>query len=118
MLDSGKLNSSRFPYEPIYGYFLKAFNTKESGSPYKIIDGKYNFTHPNSLIFFTENYPQFTGFDLDKFLRFKKVDWKLPKIFFIADIGSIISNILVLVLTVVYASIYLLKRNIKEGKTK
>ena len=124
LLESGKLNSSKFPYEPIYGYQLQTFKAKENGSPYKIIDGKYNFTHPNSLIFFTENYPQFTGFDisekddLDKFLTFEKVDWKLPKIFFIADMISIISNILVLILTIVYTSIYLLKRNIKECKRK
>jgi len=120
--DSGKLNSSRFPYEPIYGYFLKTFKEKEAGSPYKIVDDKYNFTHPNSLIFPTSDFPQFTGFaldekdDLDKFLRFEKVDWKLPKIFSIADMVSLVSHILVLISMVLYTTVYLLKRQIKIKK--
>lgn len=116
LLDSGKLNSSRFPYESIYGYFLKTFKAKEKGSPYKIVDGKYNFTHPSSLMFPTKDYPQFTGFafdekdDLDKFLRFEKVDWKLPKIFLIADMISIISNLLVLISTAIYIAVYFIKK--------
>lgn len=106
--DDKNLSSLRFPYEPIYGYELQTFTAKEEGSPYKIKDGHYNFTHPNSLMFFSNEYPQFTGFsleekeDLDKFLHFEKVDWKLPKIFHYADMISIYSYIIVFLILIAY----------------
>lgn len=101
MKGDGHLDSAMYPYEPIYGYALQTFKAKEEGSPYKIVDGYYNFTHPNSLIFYSNSYPQFTGFstnqkeDLDKFLHFEKVDWKLPKIFHMANMISLYGYIAV-----------------------
>ncbi len=103
------LHSSRFPYEPIYGYELETFKSKEEGSIYKVSNNYYNFTYPNSLIFFDDNYKQFTGFsleqkdDLDKFASFKKVDWKLPKIFYIANDVSLYSHIIVISLLFIIA---------------
>ena len=103
------LHSSRFPYEPIYGYELETFKSKEEGSIYKVSNNYYNFTYPNSLIFFDDNYKQFTGFsleqkdDLDKFASFKKVDWKLPKIFYIANDISLYSHIIVISLLFIIA---------------
>ena len=105
------LHSSRFPYEPIYGYGLETFEPKEEGSIYKTNDNHYNFTHPNSLIFFDDNYKQFTGFtleqkdDLEKFASFKKVDWKLPKIFYTANDVSLYSHIAVCALLLVLIAI-------------
>lgn len=101
------LYSSQFPYEPIYGYGLETFKPKEAGSVYKINSNYYNFTHPNSLLFFNYDYPQFTGFsieqkeDLDKFLSFKKVYWKLPKIFYIANNISLYSHIIIIFLILI-----------------
>lgn len=113
------LHSSRFPYEPIYGYGLETFEPKEEGSIYKTNDNHYNFTHPNSLIFFDDNYKQFTGFtleqkdDLEKFASFKKVDWKLPKIFYTANDVSLYSYIVVfallavlIVINIIYYFVY------------
>lgn len=102
----GSLASSQYPYEPIYGYKHETFTAKEKGSPFKIVDGRYNFTHPNSLIFYSSEYPQFSGFsldqleDLDNFLNFNKVDWKLPKMFHIANIITLYGNIFVILLIV------------------
>ena len=96
------LYSSQFPYEPIYGYALETFKPKEAGSVYKVSNNYYNFTIPNSLLFFNNNYQQFTGFsieqkdDLDNFLSFKKVNWKLPKIFYIANYISLYLYIVVI----------------------
>ena len=121
--NSSKLYSSRFPYEPIYGYRLETFKPKEEGSIYKTNDNHYNFTHPNSLIFFDDNYKQFTGFtleqkeDLEKFASFKKVDWKLPKIFYMANNISIYSHIIVfslLLILIIFNIIYFIKNNKKE----
>ena len=120
------LYSSRFPYEPIYGYNLETFKAKEEGSIYKISNNYYNFTHPNSLIFFDDNYKQFTGFsleqkdDLEKFASFKKVDWKLPKIFYIANDVSLYSHIVVLILLFIIAVVnilYFIRIN-KSNKVK
>ena len=117
--NSSNLYSSRFPYEPIYGYVLETFEPKEEGSIYKTNDNHYNFTHPNSLIFFDDNYKQFTGFtleqkdDLEKFASFKKVDWKLPKIFYTANDISLYSHIVVfallavlIVINIIYYFVY------------
>ena len=124
--DSFDLYSSRFPYEPIYGYELQTFKEKDEGSIYKISNNYYNFTHPNSLIFFDDNYKQFTGFsieqkeDLDKFASFKKVDWKLPKTFYIANDVSLYSHIavislllLITIFNIVYFIIINKKANMK-----
>lgn len=103
------LYSSKYPYEPIYGYELETFKAKEEGSIYKVSNNYYNFTYPNSLIFFDDNYKQFTGFsleqkdDLEKFASFKKVDWKLPKIFYIANDISLYSHIIVISLLFIIA---------------
>lgn len=103
------LYSSKYPYEPIYGYELETFKSKEEGSIYKVSNNYYNFTYPNSLIFFDDNYKQFTGFsleqkdDLEKFASFKKVDWKLPKIFYIANDISLYSHIIVISLLFIIA---------------
>ena len=116
------LISSRYPYEPIYGYELQTFKAKELGSPKKIVNGEYNFTHPNSLLFFDADYPQFSGFtldqedDLDKFLNFEKVDWKLPKIFSIANKITIISHLLVFASLFTYIIFYFIKLNRKQNK--
>ena len=101
------LYSSQFPYEPIYGYALETFKPKEAGSVYKVSNNYYNFTNPNSLLFFNNNYQQFTGFsieqkdDLDNFLSFKKVNWKLPKIFYIANYISLYLYIVVIFLILI-----------------
>lgn len=111
-----KLNSSRFPYEPIYGYFLETFKAKELGCPFKIVDNKFNFTDPRSLIFFNENYPQFSGFDtndfenLNKFLSFQKVDWRMDKYFNIANYISVILHIIVLSILIIYAIYCFIKK--------
>lgn len=115
--DNYNLSSSGLPYEPIYGYFLQTFKPKEEGSAKKIVDARFNFTHPNSLLFFDDNYKQFSGFaldeeaDLNKFLHFEKVDWKLERKFEIANMLSLYSHITVFVILIFY-SIYslLLKR--------
>ena len=113
------LYSSRFPYEPIYGYGLETFKTKDEGSIYKISNNYYNFTHPDSLIFFNDKYKQFTGFsieqkeDLDRFTSFKKVDWKLPKILYIANDVSLYSHIIVcslLILLIIFNVIFVVKK--------
>ncbi len=113
--DVYRLFSSQIPYEPIYGYSLETFKPKEVGDVKQIIDGRYNFTHPNSLLFFDENFPPFSGFaidqedDLDKFLHFEAVDWQLPQKFIIADKISIISYIIVLSILILYGAIGLLQ---------
>ncbi len=100
-LSNDNLYSSQYPYEPIYGYELQTFKAKEEGSIYQEKDNYFNFTHPNSLLLFDENYKQFTGFkisekdDLIKFASFKKVNWKLPKLFTIANNISILSYIII-----------------------
>ncbi|WP_157150269.1 hypothetical protein [Brachyspira sp. SAP_772] len=117
--NSINLYSAQFPYEPIYGYRLETFKAKDEGSIYKISNNYYNFTHPNSLIFFNDEYKQFTGFsleqkdDLDKFASFKKVDWKLPKIFYIANDVSLYSHIIVcslLILIIIFNIIFAVKK--------
>ena len=40
------------------------FKAKEEGSIYQEKDNYFNFTHPNSLLLFDENYKQFTGFKI------------------------------------------------------
>ncbi|MEI0447028.1 hypothetical protein R4J03_08205 [Brachyspira intermedia] len=121
--NSSNLYSSQFPYEPIYGYVLETFKSKEEGSIYKVSNNYYNFTHPNSLIFFDDNYKQFTGFsleqkeDLEKFASFKKVDWKLPKIFYIANDVSLYSHIIVLsllLILIVFNIVYFINNKKKE----
>ena len=123
--NSSNLYSSQFPYEPIYGYELETFKAKEEGSIYKVSNNYYNFTHPNSLIFFDDNYKQFTGFsleqkeDLEKFASFKKVDWKLPKIFYIANDVSLYSHIIVLsllLILIVFNIVYFINNKKKELK--
>lgn len=123
---SSNLYSSQFPYEPIYGYWLETFKPKYEGSIYQISNNYYNFTHPNSLIFFNDNYKQFTGFsidqkdDLEKFASFKKVDWKLPKIFYIANDVSLYSHIIVislLFIIAIYNIVYFIIMN-KNSKIK
>ncbi|RDU70630.1 hypothetical protein CQA66_07915 [Helicobacter aurati] len=113
------LYSSQYPYEPIYGYENYTFKAKQIGSPYDILESnfkdssaqsqvkQYNFTHPHSLLFFNESYPQFSGFsleekqDLDRFLSFQEVDWKLPVIFDIANKISYYSCIFIVIVTIV-----------------
>ena len=103
-----ELNTSRLPYESIYGYGLETFKAKEEGSPYKIIDGRYNFTDPRSLIFFNDNFPQFSGFStndtekLDNFLSFKEVKWEVPKYFIISNYISAFLHIIVIIILVLY----------------
>ena len=110
-----ELNSSRLPYEPIYGYGLHSFKPKEEGSPYKIVNSRYNFTDPRSLIFFNDTYPQFSGFStndkiaLNNFLSFKKVNWNIPKIFIISNYISIISHIIVFLFLIFNILFYLLR---------
>ncbi|AEM20790.1 hypothetical protein Bint_0156 [Brachyspira intermedia PWS/A] len=110
------LNTSRLPYESIYGYSLETFKPKEEGSPYKIINGEYNFTDPRSLIFFNDEYPQFSGFatndknTLDNFLSFQSVNWKIPKMFTISNYISVISHIIIFLFLVFSIFYYLLKR--------
>ena len=92
----------------IYGYGLETFKAKEEGSPYKIIDGRYNFTDPRSLIFFNDNFPQFSGFStndtekLDNFLSFKEVKWEVPKYFIISNYISAFLHIIVIIILVLY----------------
>ncbi|WP_300368699.1 hypothetical protein [Brachyspira sp.] len=116
---SYELNTSKLPYESIYGYKLETFKPKEEGSPYKIVNGKYNFTDPRSLIFFNKDLPQFSGFDtndthkLNKFLSFKEVKWEVPKYFTISNYISVISHIIVIFILVLYFIIKIIKKNIK-----
>ena len=117
-----ELNTSRLPYESIYGYGLETFKAKEEGSPYKIVDGKYNFTDPRSLIFFNDNFPQFSGFstnDIDKlnnFLSFKEVKWEEPKYFAVSNYISVISHIIVISILILYFIYKLLKNIIMHYK--
>ena len=117
-----ELNTSRLPYESIYGYGLETFKAKEEGSPYKIVDGKYNFTDPRSLIFFNDNFPQFSGFntnDIDKlnnFLSFKEVKWEEPKYFSISNYISVVSHIIVISILILYFIYKLLKNIIMHYK--
>ncbi|WP_157159288.1 hypothetical protein [Brachyspira pilosicoli] len=117
-----ELNTSRLPYESIYGYGLETFKAKEEGSPYKIVDGKYNFTDPRSLIFFNNNFPQFSGFntnDIDKlnnFLSFKEVKWEEPKYFTLSNYISAVSHIIVISILILYFIYKLLKNIIMPHK--
>ncbi len=117
-----ELNTSRLPYESIYGYGLETFKAKEEGSPYKIVDGKYNFTDPRSLIFFNNNFPQFSGFntnDIDKlnnFLSFKEVKWEEPKYFTLSNYISALSHIIVISILILYFIYKLLKNIIMHHK--
>lgn len=117
-----ELNTSRLPYESIYGYGLETFKAKEEGSPYKIVDGKYNFTDPRSLIFFDTNFPQFSGFntnDIDKlnnFLSFKEVKWEEPKYFTLSNYISALSHIIVISILILYFIYKLLKNIIMHHK--
>lgn len=119
---SGQLSSSRFPYEPIYGYGLETFKAKEKGSPYKIVNGRYNFNNPKHLLSFNEDNPQFSGFkleeneNLEKFLQFEEIDWNLPKIFKIFDTVSIISHILLFSFLIIYFIIFISKKLLKRKK--
>ncbi|WP_244833446.1 hypothetical protein [Brachyspira murdochii] len=115
--DNYKLNTSRLPYESIYGYGLETFKAKEEGSPYKIIDGRYNFTDPRSLIFFNDDFPQFSGFStndtekLDNFLSFKEVKWEVPKYFIISNYISAFSHIIVIIILALYLVIKYLSKS-------
>ena len=117
-----ELNTSRLPYESIYGYGLETFKAKEEGSPYKIVDGKYNFTDPRSLIFFDTNFPQFSGFNtndinkLNNFLSFKEVKWEEPKYFSISNYISAVSHIIVISILILYFIYKLLKNIIMPHK--
>ena len=119
--NSYELNTSRLPYEPIYGYSLETFKPKEEGSPYKIVDGKYNFTDPRSLIFFNDDFPQFSGFStndtekLDKFLSFREVKWEVPKYFTASNYISAISHIIAISILVLY---FIYKTLIKLNKKR
>ena len=119
-----ELNTSRLPYESIYGYSLETFKAKEEGSPYKIVDGKYNFTDPRSLIFFNDNFPQFSGFNtndtdkLNNFLSFKEVKWEEPKYFAVSNYISAISHIIVISVLILYLIYKLLKNTIMHHKNK
>ena len=117
-----ELNTSRLPYESIYGYGLETFKAKEEGSPYKIVNNKYNFTDPRSLIFFNNNFPQFSGFntnDIDKlnnFLSFKEVKWEEPKYFTLSNYISALSHIIVISILILYFIYKLLKNIIMHHK--
>ena len=117
-----ELNTSRLPYESIYGYGLETFKAKEEGSPYKIVDGKYNFTDPRSLIFFDTNFPQFSGFNtndinkLNNFLSFKEVKWEEPKYFSISNYISAVSHIIIISVLILYLIYKLLKNIIMPHK--
>lgn len=117
-----ELNTSRLPYESIYGYGLETFKAKEEGSPYKIVNNKYNFTDPRSLIFFNNNFPQFSGFntnDIDKlnnFLSFKEVKWEEPKYFTLSNYISALSHIIVISILILYFIYKLLKNIIMPHK--
>ena len=117
-----ELNTSRLPYESIYGYGLETFKSKEEGSPYKIVNNKYNFTDPRSLIFFNNNFPQFSGFntnDIDKlnnFLSFKEVKWEEPKYFTLSNYISALSHIIVISILILYFIYKLLKNIIMHHK--
>ncbi|MEI0561012.1 hypothetical protein R4L22_05425 [Brachyspira pilosicoli] len=117
-----ELNTSRLPYESIYGYGLETFKAKEEGSPYEIVNNKYNFTDPRSLIFFNNNFPQFSGFntnDIDKlnnFLSFKEVKWEEPKYFTLSNYISALSHIIVISILILYFIYKLLKNIIMHHK--
>lgn len=117
-----ELNTSRLPYESIYGYGLETFKAKEEGSPYEIVNNKYNFTDPRSLIFFNNNFPQFSGFntnDIDKlnnFLSFKEVKWEEPKYFTLSNYISALSHIIVISILILYFIYKLLKNIIMPHK--
>ncbi|MBW5396504.1 hypothetical protein E6A48_02025, partial [Brachyspira pilosicoli] len=119
-----ELNTSRLPYESIYGYGLETFKSKDEGSPYKIVNNKYNFTDPRSLIFFNNNFQQFSGFntnDIDKlnnFLSFKEVKWEEPKYFTVSNYISAISHIIVISILILYLIYKLLKNIIMHHKNK
>ena len=119
---SYELNTSRLPYESIYGYGLETFKAKEEGSPYKIVDGKYNFTDPRSLIFFDTNFPQFSGFNtndinkLNNFLSFKEVKWEEPKYFTLSNYISAVSHIIIISILILYFIYKLLKNIIMPHK--
>ena len=72
--------------------------------------------YTRSLIFFNENYPQFSGFDtndfenLNKFLSFQKVDWGTDKYFNIANYISVILHIIVLSILIIYAIYCFIKK--------
>ena len=114
-----ELNTSRLPYESIYGYGLETFKSKKEGSPYEIVEERYNFTDPRSLIFFNDTFPQFSGFStndtdkLDNFLSFKEVKWEVPNYFTIANYISALSHIIVISILILYF-IYKLIIKIKE----